>query len=143
MDISEKMLDAFYDTSLKARVLIKQWYPDYAYLKDARYDMNGNIAIEGKWYMRDMYLMKYYKNGDGIGFFNNSWSNNWCFGSNVTQSVPANADYIKIRLLIEFNRQFPEFSLGETTYCEVSDSLSSDGTVIYVNGIFINSIQPF
>jgi len=137
MEITIDRLKAIYETSASARVLIKQWYPDLDLkaVSPSQRDSNGDLLVEGKWYVNNNnYLMKYYLDGHGVGFFCGSWSNNWSFGLVANSCIPATSNEILDKLLSMLRSTRNIGSSVTFDYNYDLDSIIYDGVLAYKNG---------
>lgn len=122
MEISETRLRSLASTNSRAKVMVKQWYPDLfidgeivvptqggiiqavregTLRRDVgdRRDANGDALIRGRWYTDNANHLMLYEGdlSNSKGFYDGNWGSTWCF-PHPESSVPATQEFIQIML---------------------------------------------
>ena len=89
------------NSNARAKVMVRQWYPDLftePVVRDdsQRVDRNGVNMVDGKWYTdNNNYFMMYSQNmGNSIGFFDGNWGRSWSF-MHLRTALPATHEQIQ------------------------------------------------
>lgn len=91
------------NSNARAKVMVRQWYPDLftepVVVREnngQRVDRNGVNMVEGKWYTDNgSYFMMYSQNmGNSIGFFDGNWGRSWSF-MHLSTALPATHEQIQ------------------------------------------------
>lgn len=101
-EISNVRLISLANSNARAKVMVKQWYPDLftepVVARDdrQRVDRNGVNMVEGKWYTdAGGYFMIYSQDmGNSRGFFDGNWGQHWSF-MHLSTALPATHDQIQ------------------------------------------------
>lgn len=154
------------NSNARAKVMVRQWYPDLftepVVVREnngQRVDRNGVNMVEGKWYTDNgSYFMRYSDNmNNSKGFFDGNWGRSWSF-MHLSTALPATHEQIQDMLrkhclnegytCDNFNRlagagNRDEYPIDQWFYDDFTDSLytapqAHGGSCVYKQGDWAN-----